>query len=389
MPFCPRCGAEYRSGFERCVDCDVRLMAHRPRPQEPSSLSLRRVHTTLSLIDAHMIRSMLAERGIDAVLENEFSSMVVIGLPTTTAPIHVVVPETQVQEALHVLDEIQNREASLPPESDASPTPAEAASPPRRRRWTARALWMLAGLLVLISLRGAAPALAMAAWGIVSLVLLLHLRDRHPFVRVPGWRLMLFFAYGNAVAVPLALIGTVSAQAWLGIEAAAPLGAFLVIGPLEEAVKLLGPLCLVGLVSRWKREPYEWFLACAASGAGFATTENVIRYCALMPTYRGALLAFALGAPSLLHIALSASVGFGLGVARGRPGYLLATLLVLLPPAALVHGLWDALCLWTAFPRLLLVLLLGLIVLPLFAALGWAIRKLAERSPSRPAASYP
>ena len=30
MPFCPQCLSEYRSGFERCNDCDTGLVAERP-----------------------------------------------------------------------------------------------------------------------------------------------------------------------------------------------------------------------------------------------------------------------------------------------------------------------------------------------------------------------
>ena len=32
---CPRCGAEYRAGFDRCADCDVELVAG-PAPRDPA-----------------------------------------------------------------------------------------------------------------------------------------------------------------------------------------------------------------------------------------------------------------------------------------------------------------------------------------------------------------
>ncbi len=32
--FCPQCGAEYRSGFDRCADCEVALVAEPPPEQD-------------------------------------------------------------------------------------------------------------------------------------------------------------------------------------------------------------------------------------------------------------------------------------------------------------------------------------------------------------------
>ena len=34
MPWCPKCGAEYVENVRKCKDCDVRLLDHKPTPDE-------------------------------------------------------------------------------------------------------------------------------------------------------------------------------------------------------------------------------------------------------------------------------------------------------------------------------------------------------------------
>lgn len=35
MPWCPRCGAEFRAGFTACNTCHVKLIDHKPDGSEP------------------------------------------------------------------------------------------------------------------------------------------------------------------------------------------------------------------------------------------------------------------------------------------------------------------------------------------------------------------
>jgi|HubBroStandDraft_4_1064222.scaffolds.fasta_scaffold69254_3 hypothetical protein len=37
--FCPECKSEYRPGFTHCSDCNVDLVAERPKPQSDVNLS--------------------------------------------------------------------------------------------------------------------------------------------------------------------------------------------------------------------------------------------------------------------------------------------------------------------------------------------------------------
>lgn len=71
--FCPSCGAEYREGFDRCVDCDVALVATAP-PVEAAPADtggpvvVARVHT---LAEAEVAAELLQSAGLDARLRDE------------------------------------------------------------------------------------------------------------------------------------------------------------------------------------------------------------------------------------------------------------------------------------------------------------------------------
>lgn len=223
------------------------------------------------------------------------------------------------------------------------------------------------GFPTLLALAGASLAVAIG--------FLIYLRGRHPFLKVPLWRILLFFLYGSVVA-PVAVVAL---SLLAGLETETALGAFLVIGPLEEVLKFTGPLFLVGLVSSWREEPFEWMLAGAAAGTGFAMTENALYALVFEQEAWSVFLTRSL-AP--MHLLWSATVGYRMG--RRAPGAwgsvraLLGGLLL----ASFLHGLWDALC-FTGYVGLLIVLFGGQIV-----GFTWQVRKMtwlcANRSPRRP-----
>jgi hypothetical protein len=70
--FCPICGDEYRTGFNRCADCDVDLVANppaEPAPPEPFELT-----TVLETGDQTLIavaKSVLDSAGIPCIARNE------------------------------------------------------------------------------------------------------------------------------------------------------------------------------------------------------------------------------------------------------------------------------------------------------------------------------
>jgi Putative prokaryotic signal transducing protein len=72
--FCPRCGAEYRSGIARCPDCDVELVHEPPtRDQEIASdvrlgPDLVRVYSSPNPTIAHLVEGILTGEGIECAV---------------------------------------------------------------------------------------------------------------------------------------------------------------------------------------------------------------------------------------------------------------------------------------------------------------------------------
>lgn len=69
MPFCPKCGVEYREGFSRCSDCDVALVDSPDTSPEwgdsPPAELTRRENPT----EARMICRALEDAGIPCVVK--------------------------------------------------------------------------------------------------------------------------------------------------------------------------------------------------------------------------------------------------------------------------------------------------------------------------------
>lgn len=223
------------------------------------------------------------------------------------------------------------------------------------------------------------PAAIAGAGLALALGLLFYLRSRHPFVRIPLARVGLFLLWG-ACGAPILFI--LVAPALIGGRTAIDsIGTALRVGPLEEAVKMSWPILLLGLVRRWREEPFEWLLAGAATGTGFALAQNVLHFVFYREAF-GDLVWRGLGP---MHLIWSAAAGYCLG-RRGRgPGAGLRAAAAGLLLAAILHGLWDALL--YARQTLLVYALLGVQV----GGFAWQIRKMvwlcAAASPARPDAA--
>jgi RsiW-degrading membrane proteinase PrsW (M82 family) len=353
---------------------------------------MRRVLATTSLAEAHILCSALADHGLNATLENEISSTMAVGMPTAAVPVYVCVPESDLREAREFLAEL--RKPAAPASGEGAGEPEAPAGVARKKDFRRRLLWVVGGTLFLVALTAhplftthVVPTATLGAWIFITVALLAYMRDLHPFVRVPGWRLSAFFAYGALGATSLAFLGTSVLRSWLGMTPGTAEEAFLVTGPVEELSKILGPVSVIGLVRAWRREPYEWFLGCAASGAGFAVVEDALAYNPFtFESAYGGVVPLLFRAATLLHIALSGAIGFGLGASRGTVGGFLLVTLLLLPAAAAAHGLWNAAAYSEETPGIFMVLLFLALVLPFLVGLRWAARSLAERSPDAPEA---
>ena len=115
---CPKCGAEYRSGFSRCADCDVYLvdaLVEEPRAPDPHRELVAVLKTTDSIL-LPVVKSLLDSAGIEYVSQGEEAlgvlplgpagSKVVRSSWAWGATIHVAKEdEASVKELLAHLDE--------------------------------------------------------------------------------------------------------------------------------------------------------------------------------------------------------------------------------------------------------------------------------------------
>lgn len=117
MKYCPRCGAEYRPGFDVCADCHVPLIEEPPVPPVPEEPQEAVYRERISIfragrrIDAELVRARLESCGFDAriwssglgVWRMESALTEVTGVPTEINAHHVVVDRDEVEDALKVL----------------------------------------------------------------------------------------------------------------------------------------------------------------------------------------------------------------------------------------------------------------------------------------------
>ncbi len=106
MPFCPKCGVEYREGFYRCSDCDVDLVDSLDRRPEwgdspPVELTRREKPT-----EARMICQTLEDAGIPCTAKGaEGKEMLgpILGASmfdgTDLNHVVIMVPEDRLEEA--------------------------------------------------------------------------------------------------------------------------------------------------------------------------------------------------------------------------------------------------------------------------------------------------
>ena len=77
--FCPRCKAEYRSGFVKCSDCDIALVDELPENRrkdkqaraELDDVELVVVRTYSTVVDAELAKTALESVGIDSMVRSD------------------------------------------------------------------------------------------------------------------------------------------------------------------------------------------------------------------------------------------------------------------------------------------------------------------------------
>ncbi|MGB9663892.1 MAG: DUF2007 domain-containing protein [Ignavibacteria bacterium] len=109
MKVCPKCGAEYEDSIQICFDCNVKLITQ----SEYEKLKMEytdweEVFSSPYLYEAEMVKTNLESAGIDAVIFDQKDSSFPLG--GELGEIKVLVPKDKVEEALLIIERIENQE---------------------------------------------------------------------------------------------------------------------------------------------------------------------------------------------------------------------------------------------------------------------------------------
>jgi hypothetical protein len=114
--FCPRCKAEYRTGFTRCNDCDVALVDHLivavPNDDvKPQDVAYSAVRTVYDQFEADQLWSFLQGNGIPARVVGERFRYPYLVPPREE--FHIIVPHDLVAKATDLLSKADGGELEI------------------------------------------------------------------------------------------------------------------------------------------------------------------------------------------------------------------------------------------------------------------------------------
>jgi hypothetical protein len=110
--YCPRCGAEYREGFERCSDCNVALVRQAPVPKLQQPVDFVTVLETGDRSILLVAKSRLEAAGIEFFAKGEgVQDLFAAGRIGThfnplTGPVQLQVEHERAEEARELLREM-------------------------------------------------------------------------------------------------------------------------------------------------------------------------------------------------------------------------------------------------------------------------------------------
>ncbi len=103
--FCPKCKAEYRSGFTVCADCDVPLVDKLPEEKElPPKPPYKQLKALFNTAEIAVIKSILDDAKIDYYFRGErFQAMHV----PLVDPAILMIREDQFEAVKKLLEELE------------------------------------------------------------------------------------------------------------------------------------------------------------------------------------------------------------------------------------------------------------------------------------------
>ena len=212
-----------------------------------------------------------------------------------------------------------------------------------------------------------------------------YFSSRSRYKRLSGHVLGMTFLFGALATIPaliLNLFGKVLLSSFLGDSPASQLLLFvLVVGPVEEALKLLAVYFYAYRRPEFD-EPLDGVIYSAAAALGFAAIENVVYLAQNDPML--VLLRGPLSNPG--HALFSAVWGMSLSVAKTKPNLFGKRFPIILQGwlyATLLHSLFDVLLMAASK---LGIIIFGLLVFLMIALFFWVRARIkfhSETSPHR------
>jgi len=105
MPFCPNCRTEYRPGFTQCTDCGDPLVSELPElpraDEAVQELQLVKLLEFLTTTEAEMVRELLEENGIPALLRGQADPL---GIVSGAQPVALLVAEQDLERAMEIYE---------------------------------------------------------------------------------------------------------------------------------------------------------------------------------------------------------------------------------------------------------------------------------------------
>ncbi len=104
--FCPQCHAEYREGFDECIDCNCPLIDELPTDPEQDDLELTTVLVTDSSSTVETARQLLEDAGIEFFGKGGSFDQVAVAYNQIAEPIRVQVYEEDAERATILLEHL-------------------------------------------------------------------------------------------------------------------------------------------------------------------------------------------------------------------------------------------------------------------------------------------
>jgi hypothetical protein len=110
MPFCPTCKYEYTDGKVECVDCGAMLVDELPVQDHEELISgdtnFVPFRTYPSHVHAEMIREVLANEGVTAVIKGSELHGAGTGATALTHGVVIWIPDDEQEDAARIADSI-------------------------------------------------------------------------------------------------------------------------------------------------------------------------------------------------------------------------------------------------------------------------------------------